>query len=69
MGVKKSTLALIIKFTMEAVENTPKKGAEQKDYAVHPFLVKHLFLLPCLSILLDLLEKYVINGQVLDCST
>ena len=34
MGVKKSTLALIIKFTMEAVEKTPKKGAEQKDYAL-----------------------------------
>ena len=34
MGVKKSTLALIIKFTMEAVEKTPKKGAGQKDYAL-----------------------------------
>ena len=34
IGVKKSTLALIIKFTMEAVEDTPKKGSEQKDYAL-----------------------------------
>lgn len=34
IGVKKSTLALIIKFTMEAVEDTPKKGSEQKDYAI-----------------------------------
>ena len=34
LGVKKSTLALIIKFTMEAVEKTPKKGTEQKDYAL-----------------------------------
>ena len=34
VGVKKSTLALIIKFVMEAVEDTPVKGAEQKDYAL-----------------------------------
>jgi len=34
IGVKKSTLTLIIKYVMEAVENTPKKGKEQKDYAL-----------------------------------
>jgi len=34
IGVKKSTLAIIIKFTMEAVEDTPNKGSEQKDYAL-----------------------------------
>lgn len=34
IGVKKSTLAIIIKFTMEAVEKTPLKGSEQKDYAL-----------------------------------
>jgi hypothetical protein len=39
-GVKKSTLALIIKFTIEAVEETPIKGADQKDYALR--LIKAL---------------------------
>jgi hypothetical protein len=34
IGVKKSTLALVIKFVMEAVENTPVKGKEQKNYAL-----------------------------------
>jgi len=34
LGVKKSTLAIIIKFVMEAVEETPLKGKEQKDYAL-----------------------------------
>jgi hypothetical protein len=34
IGVKKSTLALVIKFVMEAVENTPIKGKEQKNYAL-----------------------------------
>ena len=33
-GVKKSTLALLVKFTIEAVEETPIKGADQKDYAI-----------------------------------
>lgn len=34
LGVKKSTLALVVKFTMEAVEKTPLKGKDQKDYAL-----------------------------------
>lgn len=34
IGVKKSTLALVVKFVMEAVENTPVKGKEQKNYAL-----------------------------------
>lgn len=34
VGVKKSTIAILIKFVMEAVEDTPLKGAEQKDYAL-----------------------------------
>ena len=42
IGVKKSTLALIIKFVMEAVEDTPVKGAEQKDYALR--LIRSLVL-------------------------
>ncbi len=33
-GVKKSTLALLVKFTIEAVEETPIKGKHQKDYAL-----------------------------------
>ena len=42
VGVKKSTLALLIKYVMEAVENTPLKGAEQKDYALR--LIRSLVL-------------------------
>ena len=42
VGVKKSTLALIIKFVMEAVEDTPVKGSEQKDYALR--LIRSLVL-------------------------
>ena len=34
VGVKKSTIAVLIKYVMEAVEDTPLKGAEQKDYAL-----------------------------------
>lgn len=34
IGVKPSTLTTIIRFTMEAVEKTPTKGSEQKDYAL-----------------------------------
>lgn len=33
-GIKKSTLSLLIRYTMEAVEKTPVKGAGQKDFAV-----------------------------------
>jgi hypothetical protein len=33
-GVKKSTLAIVIKFVMEAVEKTPLKGSKQKEYAL-----------------------------------
>ena len=33
-GVKKSTVALIIRYTMEVVEKTPLKGAAQKDFAL-----------------------------------
>lgn len=40
IGVKPSTLTTIIRFTMEAVENTPTKGSEQKDYALR--LIKDL---------------------------
>lgn len=34
LGVNKSTLTIIIKFVMEAVEDTPLKGAKQKEYAI-----------------------------------
>jgi len=34
IGVKKSTIATLIKYVMEAVEVTPLKGPEQKDYAL-----------------------------------
>ena len=33
-GIKKSTLGVLIRYTMEAVEKTPVKGAAQKDFAV-----------------------------------
>ena len=42
VGVKKSTLALLIKYVMEAVEDTPVKGPEQKDYALR--LIRSLVL-------------------------
>ena len=34
IGVKKSTISVVIKYVIEAVEDTPVKGAAQKDYAV-----------------------------------
>ena len=34
LGVKKNTLSVIIKFVMEAVEETPIKGVKQKEYAL-----------------------------------
>lgn len=42
VGVKSSTLALLIKYVMEAVEDTPLKGAEQKYYALR--LIRSLVL-------------------------
>ena len=33
-GIKKSTLGVLIRYTMEAVEKTPVKGSAQKDFAV-----------------------------------
>ena len=33
-GIKKSTLAVLVRYTVEAVEDTPMKGADQKDYAI-----------------------------------
>lgn len=34
IGIKKTTLAVIIKYVIEAVEDTPVKGAAQKEYAL-----------------------------------
>lgn len=34
IGIKPSTLSIVIKYTMEAVENTPVKGMDQMNYAV-----------------------------------
>jgi len=34
IGVKSSTLSIMIKYTMEAIENTPVKGKTQLDFAV-----------------------------------
>lgn len=34
IGVKKTTIAVIIKYVIEAVEDTPVKGAAQKEYAL-----------------------------------
>ena len=34
IGIKPSTLTLVIKYTMEAVEKTPIKGAAQMDFAL-----------------------------------
>ena len=34
VGVKASTLTLIIKYTMEAIEKTPVKGSQQLDFAL-----------------------------------
>ena len=34
IGVKPSTLSVVIGLTMEAVEKTPVKGAEQKEFAL-----------------------------------
>ena len=42
VGVKKSTIAILIRYVMEAVEDTPMKGAEQKDYALR--LIRSLVL-------------------------
>jgi len=35
IGVKPETLAVIIQYAMEAVEKTPKKGKEQKNYVIN----------------------------------
>jgi len=34
MGVKKTTVTLVIKYVIEAVEDTSVKGSAQKDYAI-----------------------------------
>jgi len=34
IGIKPSTLSKLIQFTMEAIEDTPIKGAEQKEFAL-----------------------------------
>jgi len=34
IGIKPSTLSIVIKYTMEAVENTPVKGLDQMNYAI-----------------------------------
>lgn len=34
VGVKPSTLSVVIGLTMEAVEKTPVKGSEQKEFAI-----------------------------------
>ena len=34
IGIKPTTLSIVIKYTMEAVENTPIKGKDQMNYAL-----------------------------------
>ena len=34
VGIKRETLAVLLKFIIEAVEETPLKGADQKEYAI-----------------------------------
>lgn len=66
VGIKRETLAVLLKFIIEAVEETPLKGADQKEYAIRLLtaLVQKQAEEPEKSAILDAIETKTIEGMI-----
>ena len=66
VGVKRETLAVLLRFIMEAVEETPVKGPEQKDYAIRLLrgLIETQAVEPERSALLDAIDSGAVAGTI-----
>ena len=66
IGVKRETLATLLRFIMEAVEKTPVKGPEQKDYAIRLLtaLVESQAEEPEKTALLEAIDSGAISGTI-----
>jgi len=66
IGVKRKTLTVLLRFTMEAIEDTPVKGLEQRDYAIRLLkaLVKSQAEDPEKTILLDVIDSGILEDTI-----
>ena len=66
VGVKRKTLTVLLRFTMEAIEETPVKGLEQRDYAIRLLkaLVKSQAEDPEKTILLDVIDSGILEDTI-----
>ncbi len=66
VGVKRGTLAVLLRFIMEAVEETPVKGAEQKEYAIRLLrgLIESQAVEPERGALLDAIDSGAVSGTI-----
>tara|TARA_B100000902_G_C27028971_1_gene773433 strand:+ start:171 stop:587 length:417 start_codon:yes stop_codon:yes gene_type:complete len=67
IGLKPATLSKLVQFTMEAIEETPIKGSEQKDFAIR--IMKSLVIdlpenNPEKKFLLDSLDSGSVDGTI-----
>jgi hypothetical protein len=66
VGIKSETLTVLLRFTMEAIEDTPIKGVEQKEYAVKLLkaLVQSQAEDPEKTILLGIIDSGILEGTI-----
>ena len=66
VGIKRKTLTVLLRFTMEAIEDTPVKGLEQRDYAIRLLkaLVQSQAKEPEKTILLDVIDSGILEDTI-----
>ena len=66
VGIKSETLTVLLRFTMEAIEDTPIKGEAQKEYAVKLLkaLVQSQAEDPEKTILLGIIDSGILEGTI-----
>tara|TARA_A100001011_G_C14317247_1_gene848567 strand:- start:3638 stop:4195 length:558 start_codon:yes stop_codon:yes gene_type:complete len=66
VGIKRNTLTVLLRFTMEAIEDTPIKGIEQRDYAIKLLkaLVESQAEDPERAILLNVIDSGILEDTI-----
>ena len=66
VGIKRKTLTVLLRFTMEAIEDTPVKGLEQREYAIRLLkaLVQSQAEEPEKTILLDVIDSGILEDTI-----
>ena len=66
VGIKRKTLTVLLRFTMEAIEDTPVKGLDQREYAIRLLkaLVQSQAEDPEKTILLDVIDSGILEDTI-----